>query len=77
MILVVYLWLIYFNSIVSSAAAPIAQPAGTITASTASSVGILGLFATTMASFWQTVRDGAGNVLGSMENVKQYHISPK
>jgi hypothetical protein len=77
MIVIVYLWLIYFNGIVSNATPVAAQSTGTVSAPTAEGTGVLGLFAVAMASFWQAIRNGAGEVLGSVGNARQYNISPK
>jgi type IV secretory pathway TrbL component len=78
MIVVVYLWLAYFNSIVSGTAPSVAQSAAVVNIPAASGTGgVLGLFATTMASFWQAVKDGAGTAIGTLENARQYNISPR
>ena len=78
MIVVVYLWIAYFNTIVPNAA-PVAAVRAPLTASAQDTggPGIIGLFADTAGSFWQAVLGGARDVAGEFKNPKQYTISPK
>ncbi len=77
MIVVIYLWLAYFNSIVLNTTSSV-QPPGVVNAPVASETGgVLGLFATAMASLWQVIRDGAGTAIGAVENARQYNVSPR
>lgn len=78
MIVVVYLWLIYFNSIVASVQSPVAQSTvGAANTSSASGTGFLGLFSTAMASFWQAIKNDITGMVGMIGNARRYDIGPK
>jgi hypothetical protein len=76
MVVIVYLWLAYFNTIVPSAN-PMVQPTAPTSTQATEQIGVLGLFADTASSFWQTIGSGAQELVGVMKNSKQYNISPK
>ena len=78
MIIVVYFWIAYFNTIVPNAA-PVASAPVPMAASAQDTTGpgIGGLFADTASSFWQAVLGGARDAAGALKNPKQYTISPK
>jgi len=75
MIVVVYLWLACFNTIVPSAAPVSVVASQTPTADTGES--IFGLFADAAGSFWQAVGSGAQGIVREMKNPKQYNIGPR
>ncbi len=78
MIVVVYLWLAYFNATMSNMnSATTAQTSVSTSTSDNDGPGISGLFADTASSFWQTIASGVGKVAGELKNSKQYNISPR
>jgi hypothetical protein len=76
MILVVYFWLAYFNTIVPGA---VPGPDTTVQTSTTGTegAGVFGLFADAAGSFWQAIENGARGMVSEMKNPKQYNIGPK
>lgn len=77
MIVVVSLWLVYFNTIVPSAVPVAAQvPAATV-AQDAGGQGVMGLLADAADSFWGTALGGIQGAIDAFRNPKQYNISPK
>jgi hypothetical protein len=77
MVLVVYLWLAYFNTIVPSAVSAPASPVAQAASPDAGGPGITGLFADTASSFWQAALNGMRNITDAIRNSKQYNVSPK
>ncbi len=79
MVLVVYLWLAYFNTLVPSAVPITIEQAPVATTSTpeASGSGIFGLFADAAGSFWQAIRNGVRGFAGALKNPRQYNVSPR
>jgi hypothetical protein len=77
MVLVIYFWLAYFNSIVPSVAsvATVQPPDMASTSSEGSEIS--GLFADTAGLFWQSIEGGIRNAAGALKNPRQYNISPK
>lgn len=78
MVLVMYLWFAYFNTIVPNVV-PVTTAQTPIATSTPDTggPGILGLFANAASSFWQATLNGAREAAGALKNPKQYNISPK
>jgi hypothetical protein len=77
MVVVVYLWLAYFNSIVPNAVPAAAPTSVAASAPNTGGPGIFGLFADAAGSFWQAALNGARDALGTLKNSKQYDINPK
>jgi hypothetical protein len=78
MVVVVYLWLAYFNTIIQNAVPTTAvQAPMAVSVPAAGRQGFPGLFADAASSFWQTVFNGAQKIAGALKNSKQYNINPK
>jgi hypothetical protein len=78
MVIVVCLWLAYFNTIVPNAVPAAAEQTSTAaSAPSAGGPGVFGIFADAASSFWQAVLGGARGVAGALKNPRQYNISPK
>jgi len=80
MVLVIYLWLAYFNTIVPNAVPAVApqSPSPSIASSSdEGGPGIMGMFVDGASSFWQSVVGGARDMAGVIRNSKQYDINPK
>lgn len=77
MILIVYLWLAYFNTIVPNAAQTAGQTSAAASTSNGGEGGAFGLFADAASSFWQTIGNGARGIVREMSNPKKYNISPR
>jgi len=76
MILVVYFWLAYFNTIVPNTASAPSVAAQTSVSGT-EGAGIFGLFTDAASSFWRAIGDGARGMISEMKSPKQYNIGPK
>ena len=73
MVIVLYFWLAYFNTIVPGSA----SDATTQTAQGNADSGVLGLFADAASSFWQAMGSSVQGIAREMKNPRQYNISPK
>ena len=60
----------------NTANATVAQPPITINAP-AAGAGLIGLFTSAASSLWETTLASAKNIVGALENSKQYNINPK
>jgi hypothetical protein len=76
MVLVVYLWLAYFNTIVPSAAPVAPQPAVT-SAPHESGTGIFSFIANAASSFWRSAIGDIEGIVGALKSSRQYNISPR
>jgi hypothetical protein len=77
MIVVISLWLAYFNTIVPSAVPITAQAPAAAVAQDTGGPGIFGLLADAASSFWGSALGGVQGIVGALKNPKQYDISPK
>jgi len=77
MVLVVYLWLVYFNTIVPSATLVTSPTSTEASAPNGSETNIFGLVADAANSFWKSVVGGVEGIAGALKNSKQYNISPR
>jgi len=76
MLVVVYFWVAYFNSIVPNVS-PTTQVSATAEESDTNGPGVLGLLANAAGSLWQAIGNGVQGVTGAVRNPKQYNISPQ
>lgn len=76
-VIVVYLWFAYFNTIVPNAVPTAASQAPATSASDTSGPGIFGLFADAASSWWQTALQGMQGAASALKNPKQYNINPR
>jgi hypothetical protein len=78
MIVIIYLWVAYFNATMTNMnSATITQTSVSTSTTDADGPGISGLFVDTASSFWQTIESGASRVVGELKSSKQYNISPR
>ena len=77
MIIVISLWLAYFNTIVPGAVPIAAASAHRQTIAQNANPGILGLFADAARFFLGVALDSAHGIISALKNSKQYNISPK
>ena len=78
MILIVYLWLAYFNTIIpNTTPSGLTQAPAMTSAQNVSEPGIVGLFASAASSFWQAIGNGAREAAGTLKDPKQYNVSPR
>jgi len=73
MVVIIYFWLAYFNTIVPGSA----SDAATQTAQGSADRGVLGLFADAASSFWQAMGSSVQGIAREMKNPRQYNISRK
>jgi len=76
MVVVVSLWLAYFNTIVPGAV-PVAAEAPTTGTAQNANPGILNLFTDAASSFWNVALGAARGTVDAVKNPKQYNIGPK
>lgn len=78
MILVVFLWVAYFNAVIVPSLAPvdITQTSTTVSEVPDSGSGISDLFSSTMSSFWDVMKNAGRSFKEIVQNPKQYNVSP-
>ena len=77
MMLVVCLWVVYFNAIVvPGSVSPDVAPTSTTVSVANSSPGISDLFSSAMSSFWDSMKNTGQSFGEIVQNPKQYNVSP-
>ncbi len=79
MVLVIYLWMAYFNTIVVPGApsdAVVASVSPVASGTSGDNVDISGLFSTAVGSLWGVAGNFERSIGGMLKNPKQYSINP-